>query len=188
MKIHLKPLLVVFVLALLGVFGYIWSLKEKKQDVPQNSHLDIVEEMRTQGVPEVSAENIRGQAVTLSQYKGKIVIVNFWASWCGPCIEEIPSLIKLSERFKDQLIILAISADEQKEEIDVFKKSFPGLDKKNIEIIWDKDKSIMKQFNVGRLPESYIINKQQKLEKKVVGSIDWNTNESIDFFESLLSL
>ena len=188
MKTHLKALIVVFVLALGGFCFYSYMTKGQYGESLPASHLDIVQAMKASAVPNIIAENLKGKKISLSSFKGKIVIVNFWASWCGPCVEEIPSLISLAEKFKDQLVILAVSGDDQKEEIEIFKKSFPGLEAANIEIIWDKDKSIMKLFDVGRLPESYIIDRNQKLDKKIVGSINWNTSDSIDYFKALLSL
>ncbi|MEK6772994.1 MAG: TlpA disulfide reductase family protein [Bdellovibrionota bacterium] len=183
MKSHLKASAVVaiFILVFLGLYSYLSG-----RPVASSSHIEAVQQMEKNGVPTFSTQTIEGEKIELSAKPGKLVIVNFWASWCGPCIEEIPSLVKLAEHFKDRIEILAISNDEKIEDIQVFMKSFSKLKAANIKIIWDQNRNIADSFKVQRLPESFIVRTSGKLEKKIIGSIGWYTPQSIEYIESVL--
>jgi cytochrome c biogenesis protein CcmG/thiol:disulfide interchange protein DsbE len=184
MKHHLKALIVVIVLASVGIWifqsYFLSNLREG------NSSIRSLDEMELDGAPNFIAHDLKDERFELKNHQGKVVILNFWASWCAPCIEEVPSLIKLASQFKSELHLVAISGDSSREDIDIFLKSFPGLKAENISIIWDKDRTIMKQFSVARLPESYILDKSQKLTKKIAGSIDWHTEESVAFLNLMI--
>lgn len=181
MKTHLKALVaVLFFLAIfIGIYFYL------KNQPESSSHLSTVERMEKDGAPIFSTKTIDGESVELANRPGKIVIVNFWASWCGPCIEEIPSLVKLAEHFKNKIQIIAISNDDKVDDINVFLKSFSKLKAENIKIVWDQDRSLAKLYNVQRLPESFIIGSNRKLEKKIIGSIVWYSPQSIEYIEML---
>lgn len=137
-------------------------------------------------MPTFTANTIDNIKFELSAHPGKVIIVNFWASWCGPCIEEIPSLIQLAEHFKDRIEILAVSNDEKIEDIQIFLKAFSKLKASSIKIIWDGDRKIADLFNVQRLPESFIVRADGKLEKKIIGSITWYTPQSLEYIESVI--
>lgn len=139
-----------------------------------------------QELPGFEATNISGQALKLSQFKGKVVVVNFWASWCGPCVEEVPSLIELLKTFPHDLVMLAISGDSNQADIDSFMKSFPEMKSlPNSHVIWDADKKLTQQFQIFRLPESFVLNKDLKLVKKISGSIDWHTADAVTYIKQL---
>lgn len=184
MKHHLKALIVVVVLALASTWifqsYFLSSLREG------NTSIRSLDEMELDGAPNFTVNDLYGRSLELQAYKGKIVILNFWASWCAPCIEEVPSLIKLANQFKQDLQVIAISGDSSREDIDIFLKSFPGLKSENISIIWDKDRTLMNQYSVNRLPESFVLDKDQKLAKKISGTIDWHTEDSITFLNILM--
>jgi thiol-disulfide isomerase/thioredoxin len=130
-------------------------------------------------------ETLDGKEISLKQFQGKIVILNFWASWCGPCVEEFPSLVRLAETMKGKVEVVAVSEDSAKEDIETFLKSFPKTQNPYFHIVWDKDRSIGQLYDAERLPESYIADKNLKLSKKVVGSISWDTKEAFKFIKEL---
>jgi cytochrome c biogenesis protein CcmG, thiol:disulfide interchange protein DsbE len=118
--------------------------------------------------------------------KDKIVILNFWASWCEPCAEEFPSMVKLLNHFKGKVVILAPSHDSSLEDIKTFAEAF-SLDKvPEIHLLWDKDQTAGKAFQVNKLPESYIFGKDGKLLRKVVGTRDWFNEDARVYFSTLL--
>jgi thiol-disulfide isomerase/thioredoxin len=117
--------------------------------------------------------------------KGKIVIINFWATWCEPCAEEFPSMVKLLKTFGDDILILAESNDSQKEDILSFAKAFNLDEQKNLILLWDKDLSVSKIFKVNKLPESYIFGRDGKLLKKVVGTRNWANDDATMYFKML---
>lgn len=117
--------------------------------------------------------------------KDKIVIINFWASWCEPCAEEFPSMIKLVQHYKDKIVILAPSHDTSLEDIQTFAKAFDLDSTPGIHLLWDKDLKAGKAFQVNKLPESYIFGKNGKLLRKVVGTRNWFNEDAKYFFDSL---
>ena len=114
------------------------------------------------------------------------MIINFWASWCDPCVEEFPSFLKLLDHFKGRIKILAISADNNKEDIETFIKAFNG-NSENLIVMWDKEQKVAKSFGTRILPESYIIGLNNKFVRKVTGIDNWYTPQAIEFFENLLT-
>ncbi len=181
---HLRAFITVLLILVFGWLGVqVWKNRSDRPDSP----LAAIEAMETNGVPQFEAQSVDGKKISTKDLKGQVVILNFWASWCGPCIEEVPSLIKLVEEFKGQIHLLAISGDSNKEDIEIFLKSFPQLRSANIDIIWDKDRSLMEKYGVAQLPESFIAGKDQKLIKKLIGSINWYNDDSKAYMKTLLS-
>lgn len=184
MKQHLKAFVIVAVLAMAGLWAYSTYFASKLNQTP--SDYSTIEAMEKEGVASFAMKNLDGKEFQLLDYNGKVVILNFWASWCGPCIEEVPSLIKLVKEFKGNVQLIAISGDSSRADIDVFMKSFPEMKGENIHIVFDEDRSLMKKFQVARLPESLVLGTDHKLAKKVVGSIEWYNKDSVAYIESLL--
>lgn len=186
MKQHLKAALVVLVIAFISVWVFKSIISPRFSEGPSAAYSEL-ESMEKEGVANVKTKDINGTSFDFRSLQGKVVILNFWASWCSPCVEEVPSLIKLIKEFKGDVQLIAISGDSNFEDIQVFLKSFPELNDANIKIVWDQDRSLMKQFNIARLPESLILDKEQKLAKKLVGSIDWYTKDSISYIKTILN-
>ncbi len=185
MKQHLKAFGIVFILAAAGLWAYTQFFASKLNQAPAG--YATIEAMEKEGVPNFVTKDLDGKPVELESFKGKVVILNFWASWCGPCIEEVPSLIKLIKEFKGDVQLIAVSGDSSRNDIDVFMKSFPEMKGANIHIVYDEDRSLMKQFQVARLPESLVLGTDHKLVKKVVGSIEWFNKDSVAYVQSLLT-
>lgn len=154
---------------------------------PGVGSLSSVEDLNRVGVPKLSLVDIDGREVSTDSLAGKIVILNFWASWCEPCIEEVPSLIKLVEHFKGQVVLLAISGDSELEDITVFLKAFPGMKNENIYVVFDEDKSEIQTFGIRRLPETIILDGKNQAIRKISGTIDWYTPEAIEYMSGLIN-
>lgn len=118
--------------------------------------------------------------------KDKIVILNFWASWCEPCAEEFPSMVKLLREFKQDLVILAVSNDSAKGDIETFSKAFSLYGVDGMHLLWDKDLKAARAFQVGKLPESYIFGRDGKLLRKIVGTRDWANEDARTYFKMLI--
>jgi thiol-disulfide isomerase/thioredoxin len=190
MKIFRKILIVLLILAAsLLIYSQIYQKFYPTQNATAMnfSDIDFIENMKSVPAPDFSTIDLQEATVQLSQIKEPIIIINFWASWCTPCLEEIPSLHKLVATFAGKIHLIAVSGDSSIEEMRIFLKSYPELTNKNISIVWDKDKELMKLYRVNRLPESFILSSDKKLVKKVVGSIDWYTFESKEFIKNLLA-
>ncbi len=148
--------------------------------------MTAVESMEKNGLFDFEAEAVNGTKIKLSEFKGRPVIVNFWASWCAPCIEEFPSMIRLIEEMKGEVVLIAVSQDSSKEEMLAFLKAFPKGNNPNIFVVWDSDRSIGSRYAADRLPESFVANKNHILVRKIIGSIDWATKDAIDFMKALV--
>lgn len=183
MRIHLIAFTIIVVLGSLmtwGVYRYMNRISE-----PGVVGLSSIDELNKAGVPQVEVVDLVGRRVAVSDLQDKVVILNFWASWCEPCIEEVPSLIKLVEHFNGKIILLAISGDSELTDIQSFLKAFPGMKNENIYVVFDKDKSEIQKFGVRRLPESLILDKKYRAVRKVSGTIDWYTPEAIEYMQGL---
>ena len=117
-------------------------------------------------------KNILDKDINLIKYEGKLLLVNFWATWCEPCKEEMPSLDKLAvdENFKN-LEILPINIGQEK--IEKIEEFYNKTKIKNLDIFYDTDVRLAKKFLLRGLPTTLIINKDGKEFARVVGSINF---------------
>lgn len=132
-----------------------------------------------------SARDLNGALLEPSQFKDKVLIVNFWASWCGPCVEEFPSLLKLIEAYKEKVVLLAISGDNDEAAIHSFLKNYK-LEGLPIRVAWDYDGSIAKLYQTYKLPESYIFKRENIFYRKIEGVKNWHSPAFIKTFEGLV--
>lgn len=171
----------------LVLFGLLLVWRQKAEPVLNLRNIQRLDSLEKDGVPGFSAQIFdTDRSIELSSFENKVVILNFWASWCAPCIEEIPSFFKLIENFKGRVVLVAVSADENVEDLKAFLRSFPIDNKDNIYLVHDVGQKIMSKFGSEILPESFIIGKDQRLRKKVVGSINWYTKDSKAYIQELL--
>jgi len=114
--------------------------------------------------PNFSLRDTSGNIVSLSDFKGKVVYIDFWASWCGPCLKEIPHSKKLIQEFKDNstIVFLGVSIDgnEEKWKNTVQAKNIPGIQLISKD---GKESSILKNYNVKSIPRFVIIDKSGKM-------------------------
>ncbi|MEK7356533.1 MAG: TlpA disulfide reductase family protein [Bdellovibrionota bacterium] len=145
----------------------------------------VIDKLEADGVPDLVFTKLEGGEIRLSELRGKIVILNFWASWCNPCVEEFPSMLKLVEAMKGEVIVVAVSTDDERKDIDTFTRAM-GLPKPGFVVVWDEKKEAMKTFGVEKVPESFLISKEGKLIRKVLGIENWSSTSAIDYFQHLL--
>ena len=122
------------------------------------------------------------RTVTLSQLRGKIVVLNFWATWCPPCIDETPSLVQLQQRFKDKgVVVLGISWDKDDDAYHKFLKEY----KIDFPTVRDDERHSGKLYGTFIIPETYIIDRNGILRRKFISAVDWNEPEIVDFLSKL---
>ncbi|MGD2186428.1 MAG: TlpA disulfide reductase family protein [Desulfobacterales bacterium] len=168
------------ILVILAVSGLLllFSLKQN------NPYLTYSPLKTGRPAPDFTFPGLNGKMVSLSDYRGHVVLVNVWATWCPPCVDEMPSMEKLYQELKaENFEILAVSIDApgSKAVAPFMKKynlSFPAL--------MDPEGSIQALYQTTGVPESFIINQEGILIEKVIGARDWATPEFIDFFRDLL--
>jgi thiol-disulfide isomerase/thioredoxin len=109
---------------------------------------------------------------TLKQYRGKVVLINFWATWCPPCIDEMPSLEKLYQKLKGQpFVMLAINQWEDEERVFEFMGELSTIP--NFPILFDPDSKVSAAFGVQGLPSSFIVDKQGRIVYRATGGRDF---------------
>jgi len=134
--------------------------------------------------PEFALEDLAGTQVSLSELRGKVVFLNFWATWCLPCVREMPAMEKLHRQFeKDGLVILAVNFQESADRVrDFFLKhhlTFTAL--------LDPDAKVFELYQAWALPASVIINKRGEIAGKAVGAKDWYSAEARQYFQQLIA-
>lgn len=162
---------------------YYWSYLTKGMAPPDNTRL--LNKMEIEGVPNFTLKTLEGKDVSVSDFKGKVLLINIWATWCAPCVKEIPSLKNLVNKFAGKVVILAVSHDRSQEDIETFVKAFGGLPSDFV-IVWDKDKTTSKLLGTDALPETYILSPEQKLLRKIAGETAWDDPMAIQFFQEIL--
>jgi peroxiredoxin len=134
--------------------------------------------------PDITLPGLDGRTVNLKEYRGKVVFLNIWATWCPTCREEMPSMEKLSQELKGEAFeILAVSVDKAGA-----KAVAPFMKAHNLSfrVLLDPEGQIARPYGVTGVPESFIINKEGIIEKIVIGPIDWTEPAIVDFFRSLI--
>ena len=118
--------------------------------------------------------------VKLSDYKGKLVIINFWATWCAPCKEEMPSLdvLKDNPNFSNlEIFPINVGKDDLNKSYEFFK----SLNIKNLDIYFDNKTTLAKDFSLRGVPTTLLFNKEGKEFARIVGSIDFNEKDFIEW-------
>lgn len=131
--------------------------------------------------PDFKLKDRQGREVSLASLRGKVVFVNFWATWCGPCREEMPSLQELARSvMPEDAVFLAISVDETWDPID----SFLGPSPKRYDVLLDADSSVARSFGTTQFPESFIIDRNGRLVYKFIGARDWSATAALRLMEA----
>jgi thiol-disulfide isomerase/thioredoxin len=134
--------------------------------------------------PNFELKDPAGQPLSLSELKGKVVFVNFWATWCLPCIEEMPAMEKLHQELqKEGLVILAVNFQEGPARV----KEFLTEHNLTFMALLDRDGKVAERYLAWALPVSVIINKRGEIVARAMGSKDWDSKESLQYFRQLLA-
>ena len=133
--------------------------------------------------PDFTLEDTKGNKVTLSALRGKVVMVNFWATWCPPCIEEMPSMDRLNKFMAEEdFVMLAINTEKNGRTVvpDFLKKTpydFP--------ILYDDQIVVQQKYGVYKFPESFIVGKDGTVVEKIIGPLDWSSPKTVAYLKSL---
>lgn len=120
--------------------------------------------------PALALPDLDGRPRTLADYKGRVVVVNFWATWCEPCRAEMPSMQKMADKFgADKLVILGVNYQEGEPRI----RKFLDLSPARFTILLDRDGAVTKKWTTRVFPTSMIIGPDGRIRHTVVGEIDW---------------
>lgn len=181
-KLHKSPYLWAIVAAV-TVVVVAWVGRENYQPIITGSQ-----------APDFTATNMAGETVRLSDYRGKVVLVNVWATWCAPCREEMPSMQRLYEALEGtDFEILAVSIDAQAGQQDLFGR--PGGDLGafaeemglTFPILHDPEARIERIYQTTGVPETFLIGRDGLIYKKVAGGTEWDAPVNQELVRRLLA-
>ena len=147
-------------------------------EIPNIKNLVVNKELKT--YENITFLNSKGKLTKLSDYKSNLVILNFWATWCEPCKDEMPSLdaLKMNSSLSN-LKIFPINVG--KENVKKSKKFFKDLNIKNLDIYFDNNSTLAKNFSLRGIPTSLLFNKEGEEFARIIGSIDFSEKEFLDW-------
>ncbi len=169
---NLERAIQTLIVLLLGVFVYV---------IFDSFHQRLVEV--GDSAPDFSITTDSGRTITAASFGGKLLVLNFWATWCPPCIEELPSLNEFQKRFASAgVVVLGVSVDTDEKAYREF------LSKARVAFLTarDPDKKISADYGTFKYPETYIIDGKGKVLRKVISNQDWMSERVLKDTESLL--
>ena len=170
------------VLVAAGVLVAVWVARHRDQPVAAGFR-----------APDFAVADEQGETVTMATYAGKVVLLNVWATWCGPCREEMPSMQRLYDRFsREDFEIAAISVDALPDRTD--DQGNPGGDPLafarelglTFPVLLDPAGEIQRIYGASRVPESFLIGRDGVIYKKVAGLTDWNSPTNVELVRRLV--
>ena len=180
-----------------GGVGYYLALPNLKKDyaAPVNGDISFVKAAdQLEGfslltnmppVPGVQMLNEAGEKVTFDKFKGKVVVFNLWATWCPPCIREMPDLNNLQVEFQDQdFVVVPVGSGKQ-----VAEEPAEFLRKRNLDALttyYDPGSEFLRMFDLETLPTTFVLDKDGNMRGGVIGMADWYSDEAKALVRALL--
>jgi len=169
----MKTIHILSLVLLIGIVGCREAVKEKKDIILPSAGTET-------DINKIQLTDLKNRDIDIKQYKGKTVFVNFWATWCRPCIAEMPSIQKLQTRFEDENIIFLLASNEEANEIDEFKNvkdyTFNYARIENFE-----------SLNIQAIPTTFIYNREGKLVFSEMGARNWDDSTSIEIILKIIN-
>lgn len=175
-----RPAIVVIPLILLIFTAWsapAFALSDRPQEAPAGS----LEPGRA--APEFTLKTLEGESVSLSQLRGKVVFLNFWASWCPPCRAEMPSMNRLNEVFADrEFVMLAVNVEQDRGVVEAFLAKLPH----DFTVLLDLKGEAQNLYQVFRFPETFLIDKEGRIVERFIGARDWSAVEFLKRIDQLV--
>ena len=131
--------------------------------------------------PEFTITADNGRTVSLPNFGGKLLVLNFWATWCPPCVQETPSLSQFAAAYAGKgVVVLGISVDKDERAYRAFLQKF------NPAFLYVREFKLHEDYGTYMYPETYIIDADGRIERKISGQQDWDSPEIVSYIESLL--
>lgn len=154
---------------------------------PQGAHPESGQEQTATSpypAPHATITLLDGQTRDLESFRGKTVLLHFWATWCAPCVEELPALTAFAVRNKDRVTLIALSVDENKSTISSFLKKYrldSAAETGSVYFGWDEGKTLAHDiFQSVQYPETFVIDPAGNITEKMIGAVDWLSPQTIE--------
>lgn len=170
-------------IAIIFFLSFCLPVSGKGSDLYSRLGVQLIRDKRK--VPDFSLECLKGEKVQLKNLQGKVIFLNFWATWCGPCKEEMPSMEALHQRFKDrEFVFLTISVDyggakTAKKFIEKRRYTFP--------VLLDPASKTLQPFEISRIPTTIFIDRNGRMIGRVIGPRDWCSPEVLALLDQMLN-
>lgn len=166
----------------LAIASLIW--KSSQTGIPKEPQKSAESQIEGTPAPDFTLPDLNGINHSLSNYKGKVVFLNIWATWCKPCKDEMPSMEKLYQKFKNRdFVMLAVSVDKDgKKAVEPFMREY-GL---TFPALLDPAGVTSKLYKTTGVPETFIIDKKGVVIHKVIGPRDWSKEPVFEAFERIV--
>ncbi len=177
-----KKIALVSVLILVSAGIYIALQEQEPKEPPIKKFLEKNDPYISFSLP-----SLKRGVIDTRNFEGKVILINFWATWCAPCKEEMPSMQtlynKLNKKYPNQFEMLAVNIDTQDVPLTV---QMYALDLKlKFPILLDTNGAIKTKYNTTGVPETFIVDKKGKIFKVYIGAVDWNNPKTYKDIESL---
>lgn len=192
MKNLFSVLLRLLPLLAIGLGAYLWANHEwdtsrvESPEEAKRSLSRIGEMAKDFSLPTL---NDPKQQLRLESLKGQGILLNFWATWCGPCVKELPSLIAVAKEYRERgLRVVAVSVDRDWATIDRFLARHPELKsmKDELIVVLDANSAVAEQYSVDRYPESFLIHRSFKVELRLSGEQAWEDPRFKVYYDRIL--
>ena len=183
-KIHLIAVLVCSGLAALTFFNTDLSAKTDSREMDRLfSIVGVIKVPPTNDPVRINLKDINGKNISLSDFKGKIVFLNFWTTWCPTCRIEVPSMEKLHQKFKNKdFAMVTVNLRESASKVKAFFKKF----KLTFTALLDSTGEVGASFGIRAIPTTYILDKTGRIIGRVNGPREWDSKAAIALFENLM--
>ena len=168
---------------------YLYTLSVKTKKVEEDRYRGFFSSLGIQNITppgearDFTLEDLKGSPVSLKDFEGKVVFLNFWATWCPPCRYEMPSMEKLWQKFKEEnFVILAVDLREGKEKVNSFMKAngytFP--------VLLDSRGGVAKTYGIMSIPTTYLVDPEGRIVGRALGPRNWASEDAFRLIEHLL--
>jgi len=156
---------------LLQVVIALWAVFALHEVIAQQQEPLLHEVPERPAAPDFSIEDMDGVVHTLSAYRGKVVILNFWATWCPPCREEMPAMERAWQMLRrEDIVMLAVNVGEDEDSIFEFTASYPV----EFPLLLDRESAVIRDWPVRGLLTTFVIDPQGKIVYRAIGGRDWD--------------
>jgi thiol-disulfide isomerase/thioredoxin len=134
--------------------------------------------------PSLALKDLEGRAHDLAAYRGKVVLVNFWATWCEPCRQEMPSIQRLSEKLAGKpFVVLAVNVDEPESRVRNFLKET----RFDLPVLLDANKSVTRNWGARLLPVTFVVGPDGRVRYRLLGEMDWSSENTVTLISALMA-